>query len=500
MKSFLFAMAVAALFAGAVQSNDTTTFRVDSYIPVRFTDFQWKISGNAGLNGHNDDNFRRRAWGGGWVDEWSENQSNSQQIQLWSDMAYQHTTIPTIYRYSLLTQIRGNHSKMTDNSTHDGYGSYPTMTRVSDVTADNWRVDLNPGFAMTKYVAGDWYFSPGFQGRFGYNHFSAEANVSEQAFDSLTIPLHSTQSRDKTSGYGVDGGAIAQFELGFGRMYSGDFAFAALSIVGELKSGGYLLREPTYREMLGLTDTILEYRQRHAMDSRYRRIAALTSILKYLRNSGVIDSDDPMLPFIIADVWDFFPIKGRRFGYQAGLGCELDYSANYYKKRREHSDESNGSWTNSSDQSSSRGRATVFARLAYDRPLTARWQFSANSKFWYLATNYAISDISGMPGLDHDIWGHQSDAGISYYYDARTTVSAGLLLSRNLNTYRGYSPSVREDQIQFGSSVIYRISVPTTLSARFGLVWTSTDGKDLLIDRRNQHAYQFAVSIDHWLY
>jgi hypothetical protein len=371
---------------------------------------------------------------------------------------------------------------------------------VSDNKADNWRVDLNPGFAMTKYLTGDWYVSPGIQGRFGYNHFSAEANVSEQAFDSLTQPLHSIQSRDKSSGYTVDGGALAQFELGFGRVYSGDFAFAALSIVGELRSVGYLLREPTYGEMLGLCDTILEYRQRHAVDSRYRRIAALTSILKYLRTSGVIDSDDPMLPFIISDVWDYFPIKGRRFGHQAGLGAELDYSANYYRLWREHSDESSGSWTNSSDWSSSRGRVTIFARLAYDQPLSLHWQFSANSRVWYLATNYAITGIRRMPGLDHDIWGHQSDAGLSYYYDARTTVSVGLLTSRNLNTYRGYSPSVREDQTEFGSSIIYRISVPTTLSARFGLVWTSTDGKDLLIDQRNRHAYQFGVSIDHWLY
>ncbi len=500
MKSFLFTMAVAALLANAVQSKDTTTFRVDSYIPVRFTDFQWKIGGNASLNGRNDDNFRRTEWGNGWRDEWRESESNDQQMQFWSDMAYQYTTIPTIYRYSLNAQLRGNHSKLTDNSTRDGYGPYRTITRSSENKADNWRVDLNPGFAMTRYIAGDWYISPGIQGTFGYSHNSVDAKMSEQGFDSLTHPLYTYRSRDKTSGYGVDGGALAQFELGFGRMYSGDFAFAALSIVGELRSGGYLLREPTYGEMVGLCDTVLEYRQRHAMDSRYRRIAALTSILNYLRTRGVIESNDPMLPFIIADVWDFFPIKGRRFGHQAGLGCELDYSANYYRQRREHSDESTGSWTNSSDQSSSRGRATVFARLAYDRPLSVRWQFSANSRVWYLATNYAITGIWGMPGLDHDIWGHQSDAGLSYYYDARTTVSAGLLLSRNSSAYRGYASSPREDQTEFRSSVTYRISVPTTITARFGLLWTSTDSKDLIIDRRNQHAYQFGVSIDHWLY
>jgi hypothetical protein len=498
MKSLPFVIAIVTLFTGAAEAKDTTTFRVDSYIPVRFTDFQLRIAGSANLSGRNDD-LLRDSRPDGWIDEWRENQSDDQQIEFWSDLGYQYTTVPTIYRYSLSTQVWGRHSKITDRSINGGYGSYPMITQERERTVNDWRLDLRPGFSMTRYIMGDWYISPGIAGGFGYSRFSDESKLSTHMFDSLIQPLYSTQSRDKASGYTVNGGALAQFELGFGRVYSGDFAFAALSIIGELRSGGYLVREPTYSEMRGLCDTILEYRQRHAVDSRYRRIAALTSILKYLRSGGVTGSDDPMLPFIISDVWDFFPIKGRRFGHQAGVGCELDYSTTYSRQRRDHSRDPERSYSSYTDQSTHSGRVTVFARLGYDRPLSLRWQFVLSSRVWYVANSY-VTDESRAPGLIEDVWGHESRAGLVYFHDARTSASIGFLMSRNAQLYGGYASYDREDQVQLNTNVWYRVSVPTTISANFAMVWTSTDGNGLMIDERDHHDYRLGVSIVHWLY
>ena len=98
---------------------------------------------------------------------------------------------------------------------------------------------------------------------------------------------------------------------GWGRVYDGVFASTALYMIEELQKNQLLKRVPMRDEMLELTELIYQYRQKHAIDSRIRRIEALTEILTYLRDVGVTDDLGPYGHLVIQDVWDYFPRESR---------------------------------------------------------------------------------------------------------------------------------------------------------------------------------------------
>lgn len=499
MKLSLFVIAAAVISCGATQAKDTTTFRVDSYVPQRFTDFRWTLSGQMGLDGRDDDDARRYDLGYTMPDEWFSYNYDDQRLRFSSNISYDFVTIPTAYRYALGVQISGLHSKSSGTSNYsDPNGTLKVTENQS--SSHNWRFALSPGATFTKYFWRDFYISPSLDGNVAYSDNGSENDKTVESFDSLGQSAGSSWLHEKTTGYSWDGGARTQLEVGIGREYSTRFAFLALSIIEQLRTADLLLREPGYGEITQLCDTILEYRQRHTNDKRYRRIAALTAILKLLRNDGVIVSEDPTLPFILADIWDFYPDLGRGFGYKVGTGCELNYTASYILTRYERSYEPDRTYRYTRCQSSGSGRVILYERLEYLRPLSLRWHLSFYSQVKYMANQYRVRESVWTMGMDRNVWGHESSANVAYYHDNRTSILAGIVATKNANVFRGAEASTRQETISVTSDILYRLSVPTTIRANFNIQWSSIDDADPLGNRQDNQRYNVGVSIEHWLY
>jgi hypothetical protein len=99
-------------------------------------------------------------------------------------------------------------------------------------------------------------------------------------------------------------------------------------LVEELKDKNLLKQEPTSDQMLELTELIYQYRQKHAVDFRLHKIEALEAIAEYLISQGIAVGNRALTILIIEDVWDFFPVFSRRFGYKvkAGLGYRYGHT------------------------------------------------------------------------------------------------------------------------------------------------------------------------------
>jgi len=91
---------------------------------------------------------------------------------------------------------------------------------------------------------------------------------------------------------------------GYGRVYNGVYAATAMYMIDELKKAGYIDKEPSYPQMIEMTDIIYQYRLKYYDDRRIHRIEALTAVGEYLQQQGLADDFGTGGQLIIQDVWD----------------------------------------------------------------------------------------------------------------------------------------------------------------------------------------------------
>jgi hypothetical protein len=317
------------LFAGGQTAR--SQFHITSYIPERFTDFQWQATGSMDFSGYHNDRSDENPYG---YPEARETKRDAKYIYLSSDARYRYLTVP---RY--LT-VSGN---LQSSFYQPGTGAGGSA-EVSQRTWSSFDAGWYPWSEMLLSTVADvrWQYDQ------AVSHYNPKGDFRGYQVHLAVLP-------------------------GWGHVYEGRYAATALYMVDELRKNGVLRREPRDDELLALTKLIHTYRQTHAIDKRLFKIEALTAILQYLQQQGIIDNAGPYGYVLIQDIWDYFPDETRPFGLQVRGGFGILY---LYSTKQSTDEESRGglgyhaySYTHSENQDP---YVTVAAR--YYRPLGLRWQ------------------------------------------------------------------------------------------------------------------------------
>ncbi len=516
-------MIVCALFS-ATAASDTTTFKVNSYLPEKLVDFEWEVDGGVGLTGDHRDDSSLEIEGPFSEVETGEYNEDRQVGSLSSSVAYLRQSIQRHLLARLSLSISFDNRKYSSASWESVDGG--TKDRDGGSEEFGYRVSLMPGIELREYFFGDVFGKLRLNYRCAYeetprnkaysNSFSAGVDSTgwtEERFSKWTGDTDS----DSKSHY-LD----AEFTVGWGRTYDGRFAATALNIVGELREAGLLLREPRYDEMRLLTERIHQYRESFWIDSRLHRMEALETIVSFLLDSGIMSESVAVGQYLIQDVWDYFPDQDdRRFGLTASAGVGIDYR---YSSRQESSNWDVYEWTirdsagtidtvQFSDYISHRSTYSkrverlpyLVGVVEYARPLGLRWHLSAAAEVtWSFSEQEEYIIYARNETIDRDSEYHvAASVAAEYFHNARTSLlfrctywstDQWRFSYHRVMSLPGSMPRGYYENLMFRSEIKYRISVPTTFRVisfiRFGhpSSWdTNEDGMDYYLQATLEH-------------
>jgi hypothetical protein len=526
-----FALTVALCLVAPTIVADTTTFRVDSYIPQRFTDLKWYLTGNLNLSGSLGGRTGTDPNGYEYGDD---SESGSQQgIGGRSLLDYRRETIPmrfTIYSATRIDAGRST-SHSEDRSSFSDTSMFRNDTSVSDNIATSYAMEQLLVLSASRYLVSDFFLQSRFQGQVRYysaprreydyyyrRRFGCCGTVTEEFRDE-----HWQNTEDNRHFNGE-----VSFSAGFGRVYAGQFASHALSVIEVLRDRGLVDHAPSTSEMLQLTEIIYDFRQRHAVDSRIHKIQALREIMTFLQSTGVVREDDRDGYLYLQDVWDYYPRDSRYFGWRVYASAGYTYQDDRY----DVTDQSQIhrlvfdrpadtigtvdtlSYVDSRTHENEAGmheRGQSFAEVALEvfRPLSYRWQFEASYKLRWRWNQYskrvthrifyepAYQEFEGTSSrTDDDEIAWEARAALSYFFDSRTTGS--VLCTANYARYGLPSPfHTAAVVLHLTPRLTYRLALPTEISAYLDGAWYIYDQDAVESD---YWSYQLTASINHYLF
>jgi len=482
--------------ASIVQSQEPQ-FRVDSYIPEKFTDFQWSIDGHFYAKGFHQevalldtdeipiDSTTRTA--------------DEQEIQLTSDLSYRHETIPWYFLGSVkLAYVLHNQSPSTHSHTGDGFVP-----------------GIFPSFEVGKYLFSDFYIST--VGSCGWSY----AHV-----------LHDINPDTRIITYTLDG-AISP---GWGRVYEGRYGATALYILDELENNGLLVKSASGEDMLALTEIVHDYRLRHALDDRLHKIQALSKIMEFLENRGIIKPAGQYGYLFIQDVWDYFPGDARLFGWRVKAGIGLQYGHSF-KQITDEYETSGGYYSHSYEHEEEKDHNPYYELMAeYHYPIDVRWQFDIMGSWRYYFNHFNSNEthrIKYAPNLQDDFlnWAVSRKAYYSllisgvleYIIDSRSRLSftpsytithfnSKIVQSSFRNGSQSSIEMLWYDYLyrilQLQTNFEYRISIPTSLSV--SLIISQVNREDINVNSGDYvyghcwlddtFSYSLTARIKHYLF
>lgn len=455
--SAAFAVSCLFLFTSICAAQETKPFRVDSYIPEKFTDLEWRVAGE----GTHRSNHQRPETGQDYYDN-VDSESDLTYFRASSTTRWRHFTIPREVSFSVTGQFNFSTNSGSEIRKYSYY-AYPEMERRTvESKSRSFDFHFSPATEIRQYVSGNTFASLVGSVTLSYSHdpldesdaMTIDTSTNFDPYTWRTQHRRVIRNRVSNSSNNNIGGEGA---IGIGRMYSGAFAATSLYVIEELQNQGVLRREPSYEEMTRLTDTVYYYRQAHAVDARIHRQRALAGIADFLLESALIDSLTPKVAFALQDIWDYygqgasgsvsldrvvsgyysgnaFAYSGRQFGYRVRLGF-----GGRYVYRSSHNSESYQIWDTTSywgndtmtvntDISSgithryyyNRSKEVnryLFLLFEYSKPLSLKWQFDGQ--------------LRGMLGLDP--WS-DSYSLYKYYPPANGPATYELLSHADLNS------------------------------------------------------------------
>lgn len=515
---------------------DSTRFRIQDYIPKRFTDFEWKVDGSASTGSETLDTSQNQ---GGNLYE-----INSSGLVANSKWRYRYETTQEFFTCTFdVNTSFDHHNTVTLDSVVDTLGLSQTHEHEQTMTYSSLNFPLNGEFR--RYAIASAFLAA--EGNFVYQYSQQsdrdiESNRRVEPEDSsgwLDITETKAEERKRSIRRRID--FTGEIRLGWGRVYEGRYAATAINIVGELKRRGLLARDPYRAEMLALTRLIHSYREGHGPDKREYRIEALRALLSNLYSAGIIMDESAAVLLCVEDVLDYYANTNRRFGWtvEAGFGGHDIYynnrddltSLRWTTVTRTNPDSTwiadtlDASFTKRIRSQGSKKFSPadhIVARFSYYRPLADRWQFDFVAFTWlylnmYRPTEYAQnqSGYTYLWTLDKKVLA--ADANLRYLYDARTTLRAGCIWfdtvradhyrrsetrpSGGLLTHETNDWKVRSRVLLLAIGVAYRISPPTTLTVDW--VYTKRFNSTDRITADSQarfRTYSFSAKITHWLF
>ena len=545
----------ALLLAAAPWSNVTAQepgFHVNSFIPEKFTDLMLRVYGGFDIYGSDYERGEQDLSSGLYTIDDYESGSDSKTLSAGGSLLYRYETVPKFLTFGvdLYTSYRsyGQNRRSDQYSPNGNYYFYD-----DDEDTDEYRLRLQNYIDGAVYLMQDMFVScraeigSDFRERsIDYIYVTGDTDPPD-IFDDV----HESSYRTEGTGSGHNKYYRLSLEIlpGWGRIYEGGYASTAMYVVDELKSQGFLEKEPSYAEMTELTEIIYQYRLKHVIDSRLHRIEALTAIVDFLKQKGLVNDMHPAGSVIIQDVWDYFPNYYRPFGYRVRFGFGIEYSYGSYSSLSESDqhrletdynintpdivdttlDTTYQYYSHYRDRSES-SSPYLAMMFEYNNPINHRWQLNvgAQGRLYfkpeidmlardtvesYYYDSYQLIDRT-TELKEYYTFGIGSNA--LYILNSRTTASFGAGYSmenikREISEHRIADVSEIDTSYAFDAftnwefrvyaSLNYRISIPTTLTAFIDYRRSSEqiENENTLddVDRSN---YQISASISHYIF
>ena len=534
-----------ALFAVAGSAAGSDGFRIEDYIPQKFTDLEWRLDGGMNLNGLTRDHKELPSSTLNPREEGRETKQQYNRLDLSSTILYRYETIPKTFTLGSglgISLYRNKQETLFDQIDSQGL----PRNAKSESTEHSYSISWSPLIDYNRYLIGDIFSGVTGNASFGYSKKPKDdyeySEYQERRFGDYRWYARSQHNWDgsetkKNIAITITTGT------GLGRIYEGQFAATALYMVDELRSAGLLDHEPSKEDMLELTEIVYQNRMAHEVDHRLAKIDALEAVMAFLTDIGSISESQRMSYVLIQDVWDFFPHTRRRFGTQVKTGVGWDY----YYSRMDHSRDAHRSYlsyqhhvdsvnyvdtlTNTSDpydyHIASRSELdNLFLYLAANhcKPLSVRWQWDSNVELVYFVHAEGVRDRNPSRTLlgrnsraPHLMLIGEIDDYYQFSYGSEGTCIMNSRTSLRLQgdfTYGRYETpieagsdrtrTIKSWEGNLGGSLTYRLSIPTALKVSASY---SVRGDQNVYEYGQDYDYKndlsqwsFSASISHYLY
>ena len=473
---------LAGFFPPAAASADhDSTFNVTSFIPERFTDFQWKLDGRIQAKGLRNEHVYPDSIGAIRTEHVTT--EDEQLLDVTSNLAGYHETANRQYSWSLIARYdlhnASPHSRFGDLSSADP-GIYPSIS-------------------VRHYLVSNLHLSLAASGGWTYDHNLHDVNPD-------------TYHRQYTIN--------AQTGPGWGRLYDGRFAATAMYIIDELRGNGLILRSPTAVEMRDLCMLVYSGRLVHPVDKRLHKIEVLQTIMRFLEKHAIARQTGPYGYLLIQDVWDYFPNEARWFGNRVGFGWGIDYLYSTDQTTNEYTN-STGTRYHIYHHHESETHKPYFEPVVDLRaPIDLRWQFEVTAAWRYylksfLRENDLLIDYSPTTDLtenesstnteaNHTFW---ITAGLIYLPDSRTSVrimprytishshqDKAMFHTREDLSWNAYRESQESEMrlLEIHGLIEYRLALPTIL--RFDFWYLREDRTICLHYGRFEDAHEYNIT------
>ncbi|PKK82545.1 MAG: hypothetical protein CVT49_13085 [candidate division Zixibacteria bacterium HGW-Zixibacteria-1] len=533
---FIFISMTTAVFA------DQPQFRVDSFIPQRFTDLELKVNGGMNSSGS------RLSENQPFVSAYRryENRRNEQNLELGGEIEKRYEVIPRFYlfRSDLLADFGREHFEDVDDFK---YAITNLRKLESEITSYEYHIFNSYFIDAGIYILDDLFLSSEEEFSIDYVNTAWPSNDEDSYSRAIVANTlsenYQSQNEDinrDSKRYTID----VKLGPGWGRLYEGVYASTALYMIDELQKNSYLIKMPDYDQMMRLTEIIYQYNMKHIIDSRIRRIEALTAICDYLKSENIATELDPSGLVILQDVWDYFPRVSRKFGYRLRVGPVLSY---YYLSSQTTT---KGTIYELSTETDLNFPATVDTNLIsetithsyvhskdiiksgglniegeYHEPFGHHWQLDGTisiATYFKHEIKYEDDLISYLPNYSNrhferiykykDMYTGDLTAVITNIINSRTSISfAGdyhiqhhrkvttTVFDALSNTFIDLSQTMWD--LDLSGNLEYRLAIPTTLTLSVGYFFSSGElPQGIFIEDDDNYNYAFNASIEHYIF
>lgn len=226
------------------------------------------------------------------------------------------------------------------------------------------------------------------------------------------------------------------FLIGKGRIEQVQDARMALYLLNDLNQLNRDIRPASDEDVLALARLITSLKYKRFFDSRLQKIAEITAIDSFLQGRKIAGVTDAAYFTSLNDNWNFSNNPVRNSGRRLFTGIQADLNHNYDWKKEENRE--SGKILSEMTDKSWLGSIFLVAGLNYEKPISLRWQKSANLKASLGTSNqlrhHKVSNLtsesdyktfsSGFPYLKLS-----ADYGYGYYPNSRTWLTANWQLS-----------------------------------------------------------------------
>jgi hypothetical protein len=207
----------------------------------------------------------------------------------------------------------------------------------------------------------------------GNNNF-ASTDLTNKASGTI---VDQTTSNDKQNELSISGALL----IGKGRIEQVQDARMAMYLLEDLQKLNRQKQVASNEVVLALATEITRLKYKRFFDGRLRKIAEITALDSFLQKNGIAGIADATYFTSLTDNWNYSNNPVRNSGSRIFTGIEADY---YYNFRSQSTDNivPDEIPTNSEEK---RKNAGVFAvvGIAYEKPLSLKWQNSANMKIGF---------------------------------------------------------------------------------------------------------------------